>query len=1229
MVVRDHQQGNEPRFTSSTLSVLDLGHRLEHVCALWNTAGSCVVPLDDDPSLGQDSGDGAASTGGDSSAAGVGGTDDRSLEQTVVGISADGSGDSDAGLLERLLQTVVSGDESLHALLPESSLRPQPSSTEPSSTEPGIGSDSSALSGPLQPRSVELTGSPTAVLAGEDETELDYEVLGDLGEGGMGTVHLARQVALGRDVALKQIRRTSRGEASVRDEFLMEAVLTGKLEHPNIVPVYELGKSPEGDLFYSMKNIVGQPWEELIDTRSLDENLVILLDVCDAVAFAHSKSVIHRDLKPQNIMVGAFGEVLVLDWGMALLVPADEDVVASPGGTPAYMAPEMVTPPYRLGRRTDVYLLGGLLFRILTGQTPHQGDSALECLKSASRNTICECNDAHLAQRDPSRELLSVALQAMSTEPADRHQSVTEFQQAVRSFESHRESLQVAETARSDLETAVTTDDYRTYARAVFGFEQSLVLWPDNQRSSEMLSEARLSYAACAEKRGDFDLALSLIDELTEKRPQVRRRLVEARDRRDARQRQVKTLKRLLVTAGMAILVLVSVTAIWINHERQIAIENERVALSNFETAERNAYNSDMLLAQQHWASGKLRILGELLSRYDDRRHLTHFEWRYWRGLLGSEQLTIGGHTDRIRRVAFSPDGQRIVSAGIDNLLKVSSAITGETIVKLEGHEGQGGCWCASFSPDGTRLVSGGVDQRVRVWDTSSGKLLHSLDGHTGFVTAVDFSRDGRKILSGSVDTTLRFWDAASGELLQTFGGHGSPVTSATFSPDGHWVASSGGQSVIKWDAKHGQKQVVMEGHTGYVTAVTFSPDSKRIVSGSVDKTVMVWDATVGEALLTLEGHAGGVWAVACAASKSQPAIIASGDDKHVVRMWDLESGKPLFTIRGHSGPVTSIDFSPDGQRIASCSADALVKVWDATTSQEADVLASGDTSVTVTVFQADGRRVICGRDDGLIEIWDVATGTRISTLAGHDRSITGLTLNTHGTRLVSSGDDRSLKVWNLDSGKLQRNLPRHTSPITGVAFHPDGRRLASSSSRTIRIFDVSTGEEVAEWRGHKRRITNVDFSPDGRHLASGSMDRTIKIWNALTGQEVTTLTGHSDSVWSVSFSPDGTQLASGSFDQTLRTWDVRAGKSLHILSGHGSFVRSVRFSPDGRRIISAGDDATIKLWDTLTGQALLTLDGHTGPVFCAVFSQDGQSLASGGQDRTLRIWRDSSLRLD
>ena len=364
---------------------------------------------------------------------------------------------------------------------------------------------------PVQPVSRRV---PTREVRDEQEPNsetADYQLLEIIGEGGVGIVYAAQQTSVDRTVALKMLRSEITQDWEQRQKFLSEAVVTGDLDHPNIVPIYELGSGQDGALFYAMKRVSGTPWSDVLLDKTLEENLEILMKVADAIAFAHSRGVVHRDLKPENVMLGGFGEVQVMDWGIALPTAsfhraADILTTGSLGGTPAYMAPEMATGPIgRIGPASDVYLLGGILYECISGQTPHSGGDVMACLHAAAANEIQPTHKTG--------ELMDIALQAMKTEPADRFESVKEFQAAIRLFQSHTESIALSSRAEDDLRQADRTRDYQDFSRALFAFQEAFALWQGNHRSALGIAAAKLAYAQCALEKGDFDLGLSLLDE--------------------------------------------------------------------------------------------------------------------------------------------------------------------------------------------------------------------------------------------------------------------------------------------------------------------------------------------------------------------------------------------------------------------------------------------------------------------------------------------------------------------------------------------------------------------------------------------------------------------------------------------------------------------------------------------------------------------------------------------
>lgn len=376
--------------------------------------------------------------------------------------------------------------------------------------------------------------------------DCDYRLLQQIGEGGMGTVYLAHQVSVDRMVALKFLRGDVAQYAEYLANFMTEGVVMGNLDHPNIMPIYDLGVDEQHGFFIAMKYVQGMPWSHAIGNLSRADNLNILRRVADAIAFAHSKGVLHLDLKPANIMLGEFGEVWVTDWGVATSLNRQgkarslEDMSLL-GGTPAYMPPEMALSEINvIDVRADVYLLGAILFEILTGLPPHPGVNLQETLCNAAQNIF----SAAL----PADDLGAIARKALSARPGERYATVREFQAALRAYEEHFESNRLLAIAQKDLERAGENGAYSDYAQALYGFHNALQLWPGNSAAAEGLTQARLAYAACAFRRGDFELALSQLDTGDERHralwqevkeaQKARAVMVEAKARAEARARE-------------------------------------------------------------------------------------------------------------------------------------------------------------------------------------------------------------------------------------------------------------------------------------------------------------------------------------------------------------------------------------------------------------------------------------------------------------------------------------------------------------------------------------------------------------------------------------------------------------------------------------------------------------------------------------------------------------------
>ena len=406
------------------------------------------------------------------------------------------------------------------------------------------------------------------------EIDLEYpgdsvirlEAEGVLGKGGMGVVNIARQASFGRRVAVKRLRRRS-DSIERKAKLVSEAWTLGHLSHPNIVPIHVVGRAVDGSPVLVMKRIEGVPWRKLIRARpafrdskhgerALDEHLDVLLAVCDAVIFAHGQGVLHRDVKPSNVMVGEFGEVYLLDWGVAVRfadrgpdqIPHLDD---TPGiaGTAAYLAPEMAhADRSRIAPTSDVFLLGACLHEVLLGVPPHVGKTLVEVLTKAR-----EWSGPSTPPR-VSAELSAILRRALAPRPEDRFETVSEFRQAIVAFRQHAASRTATDEARStlrQLEDACADDD-RSDEQAArvaslfrdcrHGFGYALELWPSNPAASERLQRAYELIAEFEIDRGAFDTAATYLDEMPRERPDLDKRLLELGARLAAEQADVARL---------------------------------------------------------------------------------------------------------------------------------------------------------------------------------------------------------------------------------------------------------------------------------------------------------------------------------------------------------------------------------------------------------------------------------------------------------------------------------------------------------------------------------------------------------------------------------------------------------------------------------------------------------------------------------------------------------------
>ena len=643
-----------------------------------------------------------------------------------------------------------------------------------------------------QPTAAVLRQDPSSTPGASEPTRIryfgDYEIIREIARGGMGVVFEARQVSLNRTVALKMILAGQLANDTDVRRFHTEAEAAANLDHPGIVPIFEVGQH-EGQHYFSMGFVEGQSLSQRLADGPLPvrEAADLIRRVSDAIQYAHERGVIHRDLKPANILLDQNGNPRVTDFGLAKKVQGDSGLTGSGQimGTPSYMPPEQAGAKRgEVGPAADVYALGGTLYALVTGRPPFQAATAMDTV-------IQVISDEPVPPRRLNasipRDLETICLKCLEKEPGKRYASA-----------------------------AALGEDLGRYLAG-----EPIVARPVT-RSERAVKWARRKPAIAA-LMGLVALvaAFGLGGVLWQWRAAVKARNVAQAREQDARDAQAK--------------------------ER---VQTE-LAKQQTELAEQRLYDVRMNFVQRYWEdyNGNLfrQALDEQLPANQGGIDRRGFEWFYWQRKISSGHITLKGHTGWVKSVAFSPDGQRLACASTNGTVTLWDTGTGQETLTLKGRTI--GVFAVAFSPDGKRLATGSMTGSVKLWDTGNGRETPMpLKGHTVLVHSVAFSPDGRHLASAGGDGTVMVWDAGTGQETLTLKGHNGGVLSVAFSPDGKRLASGGGNGTVKvWDAGTAREVLAFKGHSAPVSGVAFSPDGKRLASASNDQTVKVWDTGTGQ----------------------------------------------------------------------------------------------------------------------------------------------------------------------------------------------------------------------------------------------------------------------------------------------------------------------------------------------------------------------------------------------
>jgi WD40 repeat protein len=1046
-----------------------------------------------------------------------------------------------------------------------------------------------------------------------------FELLRQHAWGGLGEVYVAHDRELNREVALKRLQERHAGSADSRIRFLIEAEITGGLEHPGIVPVYGMGMSDDGRPFYAMRFIRGETLRAAIERFhqsdpasqsqwriGLRHLLGRFIAVCNAVEYAHSRGVVHRDLKPGNIMLGKYGETLVVDWGLAkaagfrsdvprgeeqCLVPATTGVSSEtlPGsaiGTPGYMSPEQSKGKIEeIGPASDIYTLGATLYLLLTGKEPFESSNIAELLTRVQSGDFVpprQCN------RSVPAPLEAICLKAMSLLPKDRYPTCAALGKDIEHWLDDEPVAAFAEPLSARLYRWIRT--HRILAARTVGLAAGLV--------------AGLIVTTILLSRANVRIAASAFE--------TERQRVEATQQRD------------------------------IAKEQRVAAERERAeATRQRDSATRQLYVSQMNLAQQAWEDNNVGRVHELLAAHVpahtgdvDRRG---WEWHHlWR--ISHSELRILNVKSLC--LAFSPDGKLLVSGGPDGMLRMWNAAGTREVRSIQAHGER--INVLTFSRDGKLLVTGCRDGTAKLWDTATWRELRTVTGHPTWEHGLALSPDATRLAISYLDLSLV--DTSTAKLLQVLKGHTYLITSLAFTPDGNRLASGAWDGTVRlWDSHTGRElKKLIAGRQGS-TAVAISPDGRTLFSGSLDGLLQSWDLETGKELSNLRLHSNKITRLVFSPDGKR---LASTSDDTTVKISHLNPGAKIEILRGHSSPVTDVAFSPGGDVVATAGWDTTIRLWDAASRQEpSPLIGPARGSSSSVAFSPDGSCLAQGGAYGT-SVRDASTArvlwTELESLSSYPAGNgNALSFDPQGRILASACDDGVVHLRDARNGQLLRRLP---SPVDGrcasVDFSPDGRMLAAGNEGGRIVFwSPLDGRRIHELAAHTKSLTCVAFSHDGKYFASagaesdgspGGPSDHVSLWDVSTWREIRRLVGHAGVICSVVFGPDSRQIFTGGRDQTIRVWDVETGAMLRVYRGHADDVQCLSLSPDGKRLASSSDDRTTKIWDVATAQELQTFRPEVGPILGVAFSPDGTRVAVACPDygRVL-VWDARPLTAD
>ncbi len=1113
-----------------------------------------------------------------------------------------------------------------------------------------------------------------------------YKVLERLGQGGMGAVFLCEHVVMRRLVAVKILPVNQANSASALDRFHREARAVAQLDHPNIVRAHDVDQ--DGKLHFLVM--------EFVDGNTLDRIVrkagrLPLLRAChyvrqaaEGLQHAHEAGLVHRDVKPANLLLGRDGVLKILDMGLARFFLDSEDNLTrdhdahSMLGTADYMAPEQAINSTGADIRADLYSLGVTFYFLLAGETPFAGKPTHQKLMMHQFLTPTRIREVC---GDVPQEIDDLVAGLLEKDPAHRPQTPAEVAAALVPW----------------TETPIPPPD-----------DSEMPTWPpairnllrNDSPSGSRLGKPRSGDEASSRtpnpatsKSGSRTRGWSGLDKRDNgSAPGSSRTAAEAETPAPTEPTLAEPSRPEeeadLAPPSPAIQSASRIHKTGRNRPRNPAALREagaRPASAEPTTLEKVAEpeeDGDRTSPKVKLAGGSKMPLILILSGAALLLLVglgVGLAWLWSQSSAPGQQVVVNPGPGQGKDPGKGDPGAQVrpnppVPVELPEI---------KPLQQLAGHEKEVEAVC--FTPDGKWLLSASRDHTLRLWEVATGKDLRQFAGHHGTVYGVAVLPDGQRALTCSADKSIRLWNLVTGEEMKQFAGHADRVYSVACKPDGdHFLSASKDGTVRLWDIgtaeKPGKELKRLEGHQGAVFGVDVSHDGRFAVSGGDDQTARLWDIDTGKEIAKIKtpgpvhrvkfANDGKQVVLACGPevlcwnletkktrSLDPPtdkvsAATFTANGKHVlgggedglIRLWETTSGKQRQLLRGHLGQVLDVAVSPDGRHVASGGADRIILLWQLPPSAagiyvgETRLLAGHTEAIEQVVFLPDGRHVISSSLDKTMGRWDVTTGKLIRQFKGHTGKLRGLIALPDGQRAITASGDKTARLWDLETGKEIRKFEGHKASVEWVSCSADGKRLLTASmDGTVKLWDVDKGgPPLKSWQAYTDRALTVAFVPGSKRFVTGGTEKpqpgmkegakVIKLWNLAEDQPLSQKI-QGGTVWRVDVSPDG-RLAATIDGKNIQLWDLATDEVRKIEVKDTTGIGAAVFNPDGRFLLAGAYDGTVRLIRTANGEELLRLGKHqdaqgkTQQTLGINFSPNGRLAVSGGRDKMVRIWQ-------